>query len=211
MKINDIIPYVRILINDKDVVADNLRYSDDDLRLFANDAMRRMGKIRPDIFTTYIELETEPGTVLQKLPSTVDKLVEVHYEIGGKNIKESKKETMDQATPSWANNPDGPAQFWIRDDRSTRFYYIYPKSPQNQRLVAAVVQVPQPTTVDEEFEFNSIYTSILIDGIVYLTQSIDDEHISTGRASSFYNSFVNGLQQDWQSKQNIMDAESDIK
>ena len=51
------------------------------------------------------------------------------------------------------------------------------------------------------------YMPSLIDGVVYLTQSIDDEHVSSGRAKLFLDSFGQWLSTSLQSRQ-ITDDDS---
>jgi len=45
------------------------------------------------------------------------------------------------------------------------------------------------------------YMPTLINGIVYLTQSIDDEHVNSGRAKLFNDAFVQDLIADMKTQQ----------
>lgn len=184
MKINDFLPYLRQLLNDKDSQA--FRYSDGALILHVQDALRLLSQFRKDLFVVADEFGTFPGNVLQKLPDDVEELIEILAVVGGNNLREATKESMDIEVPTWSNDPAGPTKHWMREERSTRLYYIYPKAPTTQQLVALVVKIPQPTTLTEEFEFNKMYLSALEYATVFLAQTIDDEHISTGRAKMFY-------------------------
>jgi hypothetical protein len=48
---------------------------------------------------------------------------------------------------------------------------------------------------------SNAYLPSLVDGVVYLAQSIDDEHISSGRAKLFSDAFTQGLGVSLQSQQ----------
>lgn len=209
MKISDILPYVRQLLNDKD--SQSYRYSDSDLLAFSNDAIRRISLIRPDIFTQYESIYTTEGTVLQKIPDTIDRVVDINYVVGGNAVKKEEKGHMDIESPGWPNDKEGQTKFWMRDPKSRNYFYIYPKAPRSQILVATTLKVPQLISINEEFELPNLYKSILIDGIVFLCQSIDDEHISSGRAKLFQDLLTTSLGQDMQSTEMIMDADEGRK
>jgi hypothetical protein len=40
---------------------------------------------------------------------------------------------------------------------------------------------------------SDVYFPALVDGVVFLAESIDDEHVQSGRAKLFYDSFVQQL------------------
>jgi hypothetical protein len=70
-----------------------------------------------------------------------------------------------------------------------------------------VVTPPVYALADSIAVLPNAYFGALIDGTVYLAESIDNEHVNSGRAKMFYDSFVQTLGVDLQSR-TVTDTES---
>lgn len=55
--------------------------------------------------------------------------------------------------------------------------------------------------IDEYYLLPDAYLGALVDGVVYLAESVDNEHVNSGRAKLFYDSFVNQLGVDMQNRE----------
>jgi hypothetical protein len=166
---------------------------------FVNQALKRMAMVRPDLFTVFETVATAPNTVIQRLPSTATRLVEIYNVEGGSVITEVDKNALDQTYPGWRSAAPGQPVNYIRHVRNPNSYFLYPAPEPGIMVVAEFSVTPEDYGINEEIDIlSSTYMPALVDGTVFLTQSIDDEHVTSGRAKLFQDSFnqtlVAGLQ-----------------
>jgi len=80
MILNDVITEVRRLIQDENTPQ---RYSDTVLLGFANQALKRISVLRPDLFAYMGTVTCTENEVLQSAPSDSIRLIEVFSVVGG--------------------------------------------------------------------------------------------------------------------------------
>lgn len=204
----DVITEVRRMVNDTHVP---YRYSDTLLLGFVNQTLLRMSVLRPDIFTVMADFTTTPYTVLQSCPADSVRLVEIFGVVGGSALIEVSRDVMDQSYPEWRiggiDLSDIPVNF-MRHVRNANKYFLYPVPIAGIELSAEYVQTPATYAIgDTIIAPNPSYFPIIVDGTVFLAESIDDEHVSSGRAKLFLDSFVQALGVGLQSRA-VTDLES---
>lgn len=202
---NDIITDVRLLIQDTKVT---YRYSDATLLRFVNQTIRRMVMLRPDLFTTVTTISTTQDVSEQSLPSTAVRLVEIFRVQSGTSIEEVSRDFFDRVYPAWTTDAAGTPTKYMRHPRNPRAYFLYPRPTNGIVLIGEYVVTP-PTYIltDPIAVLPDAYFSALVDGTVFLAESVDNEHVSTGRAKLFLDSFVQSLGVDLQSRV-VTDTES---
>lgn len=188
-----VIDDVRVLIGDTEL--GSYRYSDDDLVKFVNESLKRIAHLRPDLFSTFATMSCTVSTVLQSAPSDSVRLVEVFQVTSGNAIYESDRKTMDVNSPGWRTATEAAATTWMRHARSANKFFIYPPCPSGgQSLEIEYAKVPTDYTIAQTIaELHDSYKSVVIDCVVFLAESIDDEHVTSGRAKLFYDSFTQTL------------------
>lgn len=187
----DVINDVRDLLNDTDAV--NYRYTDAMLLKHVNSAVKRTALLRPDLFGIFTNIACVVNTVIQSAPIDSIRIMEVMSIVGGNALVESDRVTMDQNIPTWRTDAAAAATTWLRHPRDPNKFFIYPQSPA-QSLTIEYAQIPSDlVTLGATIVLTDAYKSTLTDCVVFLAQSIDDEHISSGRAKLFYDSFVQTL------------------
>jgi hypothetical protein len=183
----DIIAAARILIQDSRTP---YRYSDTVMLSFVNQTLKRMAMLRPDLFSLIGDIPTTPDTVVQSCPNDSMRLVEVFRVKGGTSITETNRETLDRINPNWANETPGVPVNYMRHVRNPNRYFLYPRPAEGVVLEAEYVQVPPAYTAGQEIEMlPDTYLPAAVDGVVYLAESVDNEHVNTGRAKLFQDSF----------------------
>lgn len=201
---NDVIADVRVLIQDTKVP---YRYSDTVLVAFVNQTIRRMVMLRPDLFTTITDVNTVADISEQTLPSTAVRLVEIFRVKNGTSIEEVDRDLFDRAYPQWTTDASATPTKYIRHPRNPRAYFLYPRPTSGIQLVAEYVVTPPVYTAGQTIAvLPDAYFPALIDGVVYLAESIDNEHVSSGRAKLYLDSFVQSLGIDLQSRA-VIDTE----
>lgn len=187
----DVIDEVRVLIHD---TATTYRYSDAVLLQFVNQAEKRIAVLRPDLYSAFDTITCTPGEVLQSAPTDSFRLMEVTRIDGGDIVVESNRETMDQNLPTWPSDTAGAARIWMRHPRDPNRFFIYPKAPAAQDLVLEYAKIPTVATVlSSTLDLNDVYLPVLVDAVVFLSQSLDNEHVNSGRAKLFLDSFTQTL------------------
>jgi len=195
----DVIAEVRALVQDS---REPYRYTDTVLLRFLNQTVKRMAMLRPDLFLVVRDVATTAEDVTQALPADAIRLVEVYNVKGGGVVTEVNKDTLDQTYPNWRSAPSGQPVNYIRHVRNPTMFFLYPAPTSGVTLVVEYAATPADYALSDTITApSSAYLPSLVDGVVYLAQSIDDEHINSGRAKLFSDAFTSGLGINLQSQQ----------
>jgi len=191
MILNDVITEVRRMLQDETVT---YRYSDAFLLGLCNQALKRVALLRPDLFAFVGTVATTQGEVIHDAPSDSIRVIEVYSIVGGAGVVEANREVLDQTLPTWVNDAEGAAVNWMRHVRNPNKFFIYPQAPAAQTLNIEYAQTPPDydgvTTVAL---LPDAYFPTVVDGVMFLAESIDNEHVTSGRAKMFQDSFVQSL------------------
>jgi len=188
MILNDIVTQVRAIIQDETVT---YRYSDTFLLQICNQGLKRIQLLRPDLFSYVGTITCTQGAVIQTAPSDSLRIIEVYSIVGGTGLVEADREVLDQTVPTWPNDTEAAAINWMRHVRNPNKFFIYPQAPASQDLDIEYSQVPPTydgtTTVTL---LPDAYVPALIDVVVFLVESIDNEHVTSGRAKMYKDLFM---------------------
>lgn len=201
----DVITEVRRLIQDESAP---LRYSDTVLLGYVNQTLKKMTMLRPDLFSVITDITTVANSVVQTLPSTSMRLVEIFQVKNGQSIQEVSRDVFDQVYPDWTNDAAGTPTKYMRHVRNPNSYFLYPRPTAGIVLVGEYVAFPPNYTLAQTITaVSDAYFPSLVDGTVFLAESVDNEYVNSGRAKLFFDSFVSGLGVSLQSRV-ITDTES---
>ena len=204
----NVITEARKLISD---VRDTQRYSDADMLGFVNQTLKRMAMYRPDLFLQVGEITTTPNTTLQTMPADSIRLVEIFGVKGGDTVTEVDRDTFDQTFPGWRSQPAGPPVNFMRHVRNPNLYFLYPQPSSGVILLAEYAKVPTDYALNDPITAPiDAYFPTVVDGTVYLAESVDDEHVNSGRAKLFLDSFTQGLGVSLQSREITDDKNSGL-
>lgn len=201
----DIIALVRPLIQDTN--ATRYRYSNDMLLGFVNQTIKRMVPFRPDLFLSMETVSTTADNVNQTLPSDSVRLSEIYGVSGGDAVTEVNRETLDQMYPGWRSEASGTPVNWMRHPRNPNGYMLYPRPSTGISLIVEYAKVPSDYATGDTIDLPEAYKTIIVDGVVFMAESIDAEHVGNGRAKFFYDSFIEALGADFNQRA-VTDSES---
>lgn len=200
-----VIDEVRRLIQD---TRTPYRYSDAVLLGFVNQALRRMVILRPDLFSYIGEIPTTANTVIQNMPADSARLVEIFAVKNGSAVTEVTREVMDQSSPTWFSDTASTPVNFMRHVRNPNVYFLYPRPVASTVMIAEYVQVPAAYTLNQTIALlPDSYLPVVVDGTVFLAESVDNEHVNSGRAKLFQDSFAQALGVGLQSRV-VTDTES---
>lgn len=206
MNLGDIISEARVLL--QDTSATMRRFTDAQMLEFGNQTLKRISLLRPDLFAYIGEIPCTTGEVLQPMPADSLRVMEILRVKDGSAIRETNRETMDQSYPGWTTKANGVAINWMRHPRNPNRFFVYPPAAASQILIGEYVQAPPVYDDATEIELlsDTYYVSVL-DGIVWLAESIDNEHVNSGRAAMFQKTFAESLSVNLQGRETT-DTES---
>lgn len=188
---NEVITEVRRLVQDTKAP---YRYSDTVLLGFVNQTLKKMVVLRPDLFAVIGDITTTANTVLQSCPSDSVRLMQVFQIKNGDAVTEVSKETLDRMLPNWVNEAAGTPVNFMRHVRNPNKFFVYPRPTAGIVLVGEYAQSPATYTINQTVALlPDAYLTSVVEGTVYLSESVDNEHVNSGRAKLFQDAFVQGL------------------
>lgn len=187
----DIITEARTLIQDSRTP---YRYSDTVMLNFVNQTLKRMSILRPDLFSVIGDIPTTANTVIQSCPADSLRLVEIFQIKNGDAVTEVNREVLDQMNPGWVNEAAGTPLNFMRHVRNPNKFFLYPRPATGVILVGEYAQVPPNYTLSQTITaLPDAYLPVAADGVVFLAESVDNEHVNSNRAKLFQDSFSQTL------------------
>lgn len=188
---NEVITEARRLIQD---INSPQRYSDTVMLGFVNQTLKRMAVLRPDLFAYIGEIPCTAGQVLQSPPIESLRIIEIFQVKDGNGVTEVDRTILDQTYPGWMNDTAGPTVNWMRHVRNPNRFFIYPKAPASQILIGEYSQTPPNYTGAQTVSLlPDAFFPVVVDGTVFLAESVDNEHVNSNRAQLFQQSFTQAL------------------
>lgn len=188
---NEVITEARRLIQDTKAP---YRYSDAIMLGFVNLVLKKMVVLRPDLFSVIADFSTVANTVLQSCPTDSVRLIQIFQTKNGDAITEVSKETLDRMYPNWVNESSGTPINFMRHVRNPNKFFVYPRPISGIQLVGEYAQSPQTYSINQTISLlPDAYLISVVEGTIYLAESIDNEHVNSGRAKLYQDAFVQGL------------------
>ena len=191
MKLSAVITEVRRVLQDNTAP---YRYSDTYLLGFANQALKRMAVLRPDLFAYIGTVTCTADAVIQSAPTDSIRVMEIFQVQGGSGVTEVNRDSLDETYPGWMNDAAGACVNWMRHVRNPNRFFIYPKAPAGQVLVVEYAQTPPDYAIDADVALlPDAYFPVVVDGTIFLAESVDNEHVNSNRAQLFQQTFTQAL------------------
>lgn len=187
----EIIQTARFIFNDND--PDGVfRQEDDELVSYVNDGLREISIILPQFFHTTGDMQCEPGTVEQAVSfADAQILVDVIRVKNGRFILPGDMSALSAFNPNWAEATEGEPSNWFRHLNDPLRFYLSRKAPDSQVLEVKYVRNPAEVGIDDEIaDLPPSFKPALANYVIYRTESKDDEHVNSGRATAHYQAFI---------------------
>lgn len=175
----------------RELLLDNLlpyRYSDEYIVRKVNQILKRMVIARPDLFTTITNITCVAGSI-QSAPSDSVRLMDVLTNSAGVAVKEINQEVLDLMFPNWGNGAAGPATNWMRYPRDPNRFYLYPVAAGGETLEIVYARCLPTYTASGTVGIQDAYFPVVLDGVCWMMESLDAEHVESGRAKMFRDSY----------------------
>jgi hypothetical protein len=173
------------------------RYPDTVTFPYAQDGVREVAMLRPDLFVTTRDLACTPGEVEQTVAPDLY-ILDVLNVVGGSSVTKADLDTMRRYQRSWMTDTADEAENWfpIINDQTKRpqaNFFIYPKAPAAQSLRVQTVSDPLATLPSAATETMPIPDQLLpaiASYIIFRCEMVDDEHVVSQRAQAAYTNFA---------------------
>lgn len=202
----DVIDDVRFAV--QDTRAATYRYTDDHLLGVVNQVLRRTALLRPDLFAYVDDLVLVAGS-RQNAPADSIRIIEVLGTTDGtQTINEINRETLALSRPGWQAVTAGTPTDWMRHPVNPNMFMVYPPATAGVSIVLEYSQSPANHALTDAVSLlPDAYFPCILDGVVWLVEAVDNEHVNSGRAKMFMEAFMQGLGLTIQTKP-VTDSES---
>jgi hypothetical protein len=121
-------------------------------------------------------------------------LVEVLCIHGGRAITAFDFMSMSTFNPGWRTDTAGDATQYVKFANDPLKFFIYPKAPATLILIGEYAQTPPNYTGAQAVALlPDAFFPVVVDGTVFLAESVDNEHVNSNRAQLFQQAFTQAL------------------
>jgi len=194
-----------VLTRAADIIQDqtNVRWPQDELLRYLNDARREISIARPDLYATTSTVTLTAGGTRYALPTDGVRLIDVTRNMPagtpGKAIRVVEREILDAQKPDWhTETASAIIKHFMYDERNPRQYYVYPPATAGHQIEIVYGQTPTDITTGSisstQLTQEDIYTGAIVDYVCYRAFSKDSEYAGNAqRAQAHYPQFMNAL------------------
>tara|TARA_R110002153_G_scaffold92322_9_gene224317 strand:+ start:332 stop:1006 length:675 start_codon:yes stop_codon:yes gene_type:complete len=197
-KVRDILDRAAIILQDNT----NVRFPNDELLKFFNDAQKEVVLHRPDAKMVNTSFDCVSGSK-QTLPSAALRLIEVVRNVGGRAVTQVQKRILDETLPNWHEAVAGAnkIEHFIYDPADPKNFYVYPKGAVGTHSLEIVyssspseISISNFETDVQVISIDDVYSNCLLDYVLYRSYQKDSEFAgNASRAMMHYQSFANAL------------------
>jgi hypothetical protein len=184
-----------IVADTREAIQDTLvpyRYSDEFIVRKVNQVLRRAAILRPDLFVVVQTITCAAGS-MQAAPTDSIRFMDVLSNTTGGALKEVSQDVLDMMVPTWEGLTPGPSINWMRYPRDPNRFYVYPAATAVDTLTITYARCPSTLVLTDPVVMQDVYMPVILDGTVWLMESTDAEHVESGSAKMYQDSFVSGL------------------
>ena len=197
-KVVDVLDRAAIILQDNT----NVRFPNEELLKFFNDAQKEVVLHRPDAKMVNTTFDCASGSK-QTLPSAALRLIEVIRNVGGRAVTQVQKRIQDETLPNWHETvaSTNKIEHFIYDPSDPKNFYIYPKGASGTHSLEIVyssspaeIAVSNFSTDTQVISVDDVYANCILDYVLYRSYQKDSEFAGNPqRAMMHYQSFANAL------------------
>lgn len=196
---SQVVADVRLAIQDLGLLS-TPRFSDAQILTLANQTLKRMAVVRPDLFALITTMTTVAGAT-QTAPVDSMRFMEALAVVGVNNLNEINREALDLMSSNWQYGTQASPTNWMRHPRNANVFFLYPPATAGVTLQIEYVQSPPVYALGQSPAIlPDGYYPVLIDGTVALLEMTDNEAVNSNRAKLCYDNFTNQLQSSLQAR-----------
>lgn len=195
----DILDRASIILQDNT----NVRFPNDELLKFFNDAQKEVVLHRPDANMQNAAFTPIDGSK-QTIPTSGLRLIDVVRNVGGYAVTQIDRKILDETLPNWHNtvqNATKKVEHFIFDPADPKTFYVYPKAiaaSDNLEIIYSAaptdIAISNFDTDTTLISLDDIYANCILDYILYRAYQKDSEFAGNAQRSMMhYQGFANAL------------------
>jgi hypothetical protein len=190
---SEVVADVRLAIQDLGLVS-TPRFTDAQILTMANQCLKRIAVIRPDLFALITTMNTVVGST-QQAPADSIRFMEALAVVGVQNLNEINREALDLMSSTWQVGTPGVPSNWMRHPRSANTFFVYPPATAGVPLQIEYAQSPPKYSLAQAPAIlPDAYYPVVLDGTIALLEMTDNEAVNSNRAKLCFDNFTNMLQ-----------------
>lgn len=168
----------------------NVRWTENELLGWLNDAQRQIALIRPDSSVTNANIVLVVGTK-QSIPAAGLRLIDVIRNMGvggatpGSAVRLVDREVLDTQRPDWhSETASAVIKHFVHDQRNPKNFYVFPPALVNATVEAIYSVAPsEVAAIGNTITLDDIYQNPILDWILYRAFSKDAEYAANQELS----------------------------
>ena len=195
----DILDRASIILQDNT----NVRFPNDELLKFFNDAQKEVVLHRPDANMQNAAFTPIDGSK-QTIPTSGLRLIDVVRNVGGYAVTQIDRKILDETLPNWHNtvqNATKKVEHFIFDPADPKTFYVYPKAIEASDSLEIIYSAAPTDIAISNFDtdttlisLDDIYANCILDYILYRAYQKDSEFAGNAQRSMMhYQGFANAL------------------
>ena len=184
------------------IILQNVRFPNEELLKFFNDAQREVVLHRPDAKMVNTTLDLATGSK-QTLPVSALRLIDVVRNVGGRAVTQVDRRILDETLPNWHETTAGTnkIEHYIYDPADPKNFYVFPKGTSGTDSLEIIFSASTSEIAISDFSsdttvisIDDVYANCLLDYVLYRSYQKDSEFAGNSqRAIMHYQSFANAL------------------
>ena len=190
IRAGDILQRASIILNDEDFV----RWTKDELFAWLNDAACEVVIRRPAARAVTVAITLVAGA-LQQLPTGGIELLDVVRNVGGRSVRRTDRQLLDDAAPDWPTMKQASAiKHYTFDERTPTVFYVYPPAKAGVTVEALYSEAPPAVAADDDLlELDRAYMGPLVSYLLYRALAKDSEFANGTLAAAHFQAFNEAL------------------
>ena len=190
IRAGDVLQRASIILNDEDFV----RWTKDELFAWLNDAACEVVIRRPAARAVTVAITLVAGA-LQQLPTGGIELLDVVRNVGGRSVRRTDRQLLDDAAPDWPTMKQASAiKHYTFDERTPTVFYVYPPAKAGVTVEALYSEAPPAVAADDDLlELDRAYMGPLVSYLLYRALAKDSEFANGTLAAAHFQAFNEAL------------------
>lgn len=190
IRAGDVLKRASLVLNDEDFV----RWEKAELFDWLNDAASEIVIRRPAARAVTGLLTLTAGSY-QRLPQGGIELLDVISNEGGRSIRRTDRQLLDDAKPDWQQMRQASIiKHYTFDERTPDSFYVYPPAKAGTKLVALYSEAPPAVAAENDMvDLDRAYMGPLVSYILYRALAKDSEFANGQVAAAHLQAFMEAI------------------
>lgn len=170
----------------------NIRWTQDELLGWLNDAQSEIVLYKPNACVKNVDMTLVAGTK-QTIPADGVGFIDVPRNTGGDAVRATNRQILDAQIPNWhaSSRANSKVVHYCYSPYNPRTFYVFPPSPGGNSVEIIYTASPTAATLGGVISIDDIYSTAIINFILYRAYTKDAEYAENfAAAQAYYQAFT---------------------